>query len=256
MDKPGISSYPPPLQSSITNVSIAEQSTNQVSESASYHAHACNRQCKLNYDGPMTRTKCQKVKNQRVTEHYDTAIVAGVDRANSEHHSFGLTELPKELHLEICKYLGSKSMMALRLSNSIFQKNIRPADLKNQIKAEFEVMKTYYTEKFLTEFRVDESGKFIGGVDHLYSTFKKQEDRKPLEQLIIEILSNDKITEYLKTKNSAFNHALQFHSVNGKLPARENWNKYQEVQIFRDDDERNITWIDSVVCQILCHYHP
>ena len=50
------------------------------------------------------------------------------------------------------------------------------SDLKKE-PAEFEVMKKYYTEKFLAECRVDESGKPIGDVLHLYTTFNTPEDR-------------------------------------------------------------------------------
>ncbi|WP_257266129.1 hypothetical protein [Endozoicomonas sp. ONNA2] len=189
-----------------------------------------------------------------MTGHYDAAKVktASMERANPEHHPLGLTELPQEMHLEICKYLESKSMMALRLSNSIFHNHIRTIDLRKKINDEFDLMKKHYAEKFLAECRVDASGNPIGDVNPLQSTLATREDRKPLEQLIIEILSNEEITEHLKSENSVFNETLLNHSINGKLPARENWDKHLAGQTFTRPDN---SWINSVLMEILFRYH-
>ena len=192
-------------------------------------------------------TKIEQSSKKDVSEEFYSSG-KGVDN-----NSLAITRFPPELHVNLAKFLDSKSIMALRLSNSVFRRNIGTAIVRNQIKVERELLKKSVEQRFLRAAYVDERDnpvdKGVGVVDK----FGLPDDRKKLKAIILEILSDEQITKWLREKYPTFNRSVQRHEdSSGHLPSKENWDKYQPNQTFYTP---NRVWIDSLTLDVIYSYH-
>ncbi len=164
-----------------------------------------------------------------------------------------IISFPPELHVNLAKFLDSKSIMALRLSNSVFRRNIGTEIVLNQIKVECELLKKSVEQRFLRAAYVDESDNPVDdGIDP-FDKFSLPGDRKELKVIISEILSDEQLTKRLREKYPTFDRSVQRHEdTYGHLPSKDNWDKYLTNQTF---SKPNQTWIESLTLDVIFSYH-
>ena len=168
-------------------------------------------------------------------------------------NSLAITHFPPELHVNLAKFLDSKSIMALRQSNSVFSRNIGTGVVLNQIKVECELLKKSLEQRFLRAAYVDESDNPVGDGIVLLDKFSLPGDRKELKVILSEILSDEQLTKWLREKYPTFHRSVQRHeNIYGHLPSKDNWDKYLTNQTF---SKPNQTWIESLTLDVIFSYH-
>ena len=198
------------------------------------------------------RTPCEttKIEQSFKKDAPEESFYSGKGVANN---SLAITHFPPELHVSLAKFLDSKSIMALRLSNSVFRRNIGIAIVRNQIKVECELLAKSVEQRFLRAAYVDERDNPVDGGVGLLDKFISPDDRKELKAIISEILSDEQVTKRLREKYPTFNRSVQRHEDGcGHLPAKEEWGNYQTNQTFF---EPNRVWIDSLTLDVIYSYH-
>lgn len=167
-------------------------------------------------------------------------------RLNGSNVGRKIVELPPEMHVEICKYLDSQSMMNLRLSHPVFRRNIGTLNVITKKETERQEIR----KSFLLAFQIDDVGK-----PTTHDPITRSNDSEHLEILknsMIKVLCDEKVTSYLRSKLTAFNQVLQENTLNDELPAKEDWYQYQPGQALRS---KNLAWIYSVIFRFwfACH---
>ena len=170
-----------------------------------------------------------------------------IEEGTANFNGLTINHLPPELHVMICGYLDSKSMLALRSTNRQLHKNIGKYQITNKIKTERK-------QKTLTDFLelcdVDKNCKPASA--KAYTKFNTPQDRQNLEKFIVKVLGSETLTKYLAEKNNVFYWALKEHTINFKLPEKKYWHQHQQRQAFIHPQ---ITWIQSLALEIIYSYH-
>ena len=172
---------------------------------------------------------------------------------NFTHLRRDITSFSPEVHIQIANYLDSPALMALRLSNSVFHRNIGTNSVINQIKTEIALKKQKAEQEFTHAAGIDNNEKPIGDYRHRFSTFDTREDRKLLIEIISKILRDKSLSKHIREKYTTFNKVVQKHQdENGQLPSAENWGNY-----LRSDNHEGprLTWISSLTVAVIHGYH-
>lgn len=194
--------------------------------------------------------KQQSINQSSKTDVSEEFFSSGEGAANN---SLAITHFPPELHVNLAKFLDSKSIMALRLSNSVFRRNIGTEVVLNQIKVESELLKKSLEQRFLRAAYVDESDNPVGDGIVLFENFSLPGDRKELKVILSEILSDEQLTKRLREKYPTFDRSVQRHEDTcGHLPSKDNWDKYLANQTFSNPSQ---TWIESLTLDVIFSYH-
>lgn len=164
-----------------------------------------------------------------------------------------IIHFPPELHINLSQFLDSKSIMALRLSNSVFHRNIGTEIVINKIKVEYELHKKDVEQRFAHAACLNERKNPVGEDPIMLTKFNTPDDRKELEAIISEILGDKDITKWFREKYSIFNKSVQRHEDGcGRLPLKENWNRHLTNQTF---SRQSHTWINSLTLDVIYSYH-
>lgn len=164
-----------------------------------------------------------------------------------------ITSFSPEVHIQIANFLDSPALMALRLSNSVFHRNIGTKSVINQIKTEIALKKQKVEQEFTHAAGIDNNEKPIGDYRHRFSTFDTREDRKLLIEKISEILRDKRLSKHIREKYTTFNKVVQKHQdENGKLPSSENWGSYLNSANL---ERPRLTWISSLTVAVIHSYH-
>ena len=164
-----------------------------------------------------------------------------------------IIHFPPEPHIKLSQFLDSNSIMALRLSNSVFHRNIGTEIVINQIKVEYELHKKDVEQRFVRAACLDEMKNPAGEDPIMLTKFNTPDDRKELEAIISEILGDDDITKWFREKYPIFNKSVQRHEDGcGRLPSKENWNRHLINQTFY---RQSNTWLNSLTLDVIMGYH-
>lgn len=195
-------------------------------------------------------SKIEQLSKKDVSEEF---FYSGQGVANN---SLAITHFPPELHVNLAKFLDSKSIMALRLSNSVFRRNIGTGIVLNQIKVECELLKKSVEQRFLRAAYVDEMEiPVVEDIDtyDVLDKFDSPDGRKELKAIISEILSDEELVKRLREKYPTFNRSVQRHEDSyGHLPLKENWDNHLTNQTFIKSTG---SWIDSLTLDVIFSYH-
>ena len=164
-----------------------------------------------------------------------------------------IIHFPPELHINLSQFLDSRSIMALRQSNSVFHRNIGTEIVINKIKVEYERHKKDVEQRFARAACLDEMKNPVGEDPIMLTKFNTPDDRKELEAIISEILGDEDITKWFREKYPIFNKSVQRHEDGcGRLPLKENWNRHLTNQTF---SRQSHTWINSLTLDVIHSYH-
>ena len=143
--------------------------------------------------------------NSSVTSNYGAALADDRDStAAANYNGRSITQFPPELHLNICKYLDSKSMMNLRKTCTQFSQNIGQAEVLSKIKLE-------NVASLRKALRMD---SFAG--NNLVDTLWKKGARLPPDELA------QALREALRMDSFAGNnHVLALKMMGATLPPEE-----------------------------------
>lgn len=191
-----------------------------------------------------------RIKPSPAEKSHGELVGYGMNFTNLRHD---ITYFPPELHIQIAKFLDSQALMALRLSNSVFHRNIGTNSVKNQIKTEFATKKIEVEQEFTHAVGIDNNEKPIGDYRHRFSTFDTREDRKSLIEKISEILRDKRLSKHIRERYATFNKVVQQHQdENGKLPPPEHWDNYLNSDNLQGP---RLTWISSLTVAVIHGYH-
>ena len=198
----------------------------------------------------LTTNENSLIKPSPVEKSHGELVDCGLNFTNPRR---GITGFPPELHMQIANFLDSPALMALRLSNSVFHRNIGTNRVKNQIKTEFELKKKEIEQEFTHAVGIDNNEKPNGDYRHRFSTFDTREDRKLLIEKISEILRDERLSKHIREKYATFNQVVQKHQdENGRLPLAENWGNYLKSY---NPERPRLTWISSLTVAVIHGYH-